>query len=77
MMLKTKELYLTDITTSEGNLSRLSLICDIIAKTKAREPLELFRLIEAKAHLTNYKVIGRHLYILRTIRLVTKTPEST
>jgi len=68
--------YLTDITTSEGNLSRHSLICEIIGRTKFHDSATLFRKIAEEAGITNSKVIGRHLHILETIGLIIKAPET-
>lgn len=76
MTAKSTKPYLTDITSSEGNLCRHSLICEIIAETGIRNPAELFRRITEKAGITNSKVISRHLHILETIGLVTKKPKT-
>jgi len=71
-MIRNKKIYLTDITTSEGNLTRLSLICEIIARIRTSDSTELFKTIKEETGLTNNKVIGRHLHILTTLGLVTK-----
>ncbi len=76
MTTRIRRSYLTDITTSEGKLGRLGLICEIIAKTKVHDHNRLFEVIAEKAGITNYKVIGRHLYILSAIGLLVKTPEA-
>jgi hypothetical protein len=65
--------YLTDITTSEGNLSRLSTMCQTIARVKVHDLHRLYEIIEKEIGLTNYKVIGRHLHILGSIGLIEKT----
>jgi hypothetical protein len=70
MTAKITKSYLTDITTSEGNLSRLSLICEIIARTKPYDRTKLYEAISEAARITNPKVIGRHLHILKTIGLI-------
>lgn len=76
MTTKVRGKYLTDITTSEGNLSRYSLICKIIAGTKFHDRARLVRMIAEKAGITHPKVIGRHLHILRTLGLIVETPET-
>lgn len=75
-MIRSKKTYLTDITTSEGNLSRLSLICQVLATSRTRKSNELFRIIEQEIRLTNYRVIGRHLHILAVLGLTARTPET-
>lgn len=70
MTTKITKSYLTDITTSEGNLSRLSLICEIIARARLHDRAKLYKAITEEAGITNPKVIGRHLHILKTIGLI-------
>lgn len=67
---------LTDITTSEGNLGRLGLICRIIAEARTLSQAKLYKIIKGQAGLSNPKVIGRHLHILKTVGLVAKRSES-
>ena len=64
---------LTDITTSEGDLNRLSVMCQTIARIKVHNLQRLFEIIEKEIGLTNYKVVGRHLHILVSIGLIEKT----
>jgi hypothetical protein len=66
---------LTDITTSEGNLGRLGLICGIIAEARTLSQAKLYKIVKEQAGLSNPKVIGRHLHILKTLGLVAKKSE--
>lgn len=73
MILK-KRKYLTDITSSEGNLKRFSTICKkfysvrTISKTKAQ-------LLVKETGINHPKVIGRYLHILKVLNFITTKGE--
>lgn len=62
---------LTDITSSEGNLSRFSYICSQIRKFGYVDEKRLQQVCQ-ESGIKHPKVIGRHIHILKTLDLVKK-----
>jgi len=60
---------LTDITSSEGNLSRFSYICNEIRNAGYVDEKRLYEICEASG-ISHPKVIGRHIHILKTLGLI-------
>lgn len=66
-----KNLFLTDITTSEGNLKRFTEIC-LLVNGRNESNIELNNKIKNNLKLTNFTVISRHLSIMEKIFLIKK-----
>lgn len=65
----TSKRYLTDITSSEGNLKRMSRICKNIADMRVASKRKTARMFE-DVGITHTKVIGRYLHILKFLGLI-------
>lgn len=65
------DIIISDITSSEGKLSRFSDICLILGE-KPKKNLDLFELIKKHTGLTNKNVIERHLAIMDKLGLIQK-----
>jgi len=61
--------YLTDITSSEGNIKRMSNICKGIAEIRVATKSKTTNMIE-ELGIRHPKVIGRHLHIVKFLGLV-------
>lgn len=65
----TSNRYLTDITSSEGNLRRMSRICKNIADMRVVSKRKITRMFE-DVGIRHNKVIGRYLHILKFLGLI-------
>ena len=58
-----KEIGLSNITTSEGNLKKISKICEIIKFNQVRKDLVIKNIKKSIQRLTNEEVIKRYLFL--------------
>jgi hypothetical protein len=65
------EKKLTDITSSEGNLSRFSYICRKVRETGYVDERKLYEICR-ETGIGNPKVIGRHIHIMKVLNLILK-----